>query len=52
MKKYNYNIILNRHDNKGVKKFTVDDLSSEVISLINNLYHKDFEMFGYKKLNT
>ena len=50
MKKYNYNIRLNKHSNKGKKIYTVNDLSNEVISLINNIYHKDFEMFGYKKI--
>ena len=52
MKKYNYDITLNKHSNKGKKKFTLNDLSDEVISLINNIYDKDFEMFGYKKINT
>lgn len=50
MKKYNYNFVLNKHSNKGKKIYTVNDLSNEVISLINNIYHKDFEMFGYKKI--
>ena len=51
MKKYNYNIKLNEHSNKRNKTiYTVDDLSDELISLINDIYHKDFEMFGYKKI--
>jgi len=50
MKKYNYNIDIDMHSNMGKKIFTVDDLSNEVISLINNIYHKDFEMFGYEKI--
>ena len=52
MKEYNLDITLNLHKNKGkIKKFRVNDLSDEAISLINDVYHKDFEIFGYKKIN-
>ena len=41
------------HSNKGKyinnNKFTINDLSSENIELINNYYNKDFELFNYKK---
>ena len=52
MKEYNLDITLNQHINKGNrKKFGINDLSDEAISLINDVYHKDFEIFGYKKIN-
>ena len=55
MKQYNLNIKLDKHENKGYfksnfKKFTVDSFSPELIDLINKVYHKDFEMFNYKKM--
>ena len=54
MKKYNLNITLNKKTNKGKyelsKKFTVSDFSPELINLINEVYDKDFELFGYKKI--
>ncbi len=31
--------------------FTIDDFSNELISLINDVYHKDFELFNYIKKN-
>ena len=55
MKQYNLDIKLDKHENKGnfkssFKKFTVDSFSPELIDLINEVYHKDFEMFNYKKI--
>ena len=52
MKKYKLDIILDRKNNKSkYKKFTIKSFSPELIKLINEIYHKDFIMFGYKKLN-
>ena len=52
MKKYNLHLKIDRHCNKPTLKrnFTVESFSSEVIKLINNIYHKDFEMFHYDKI--
>lgn len=52
MEKYDLHIKINRHSNKPdlKRKFTVESFSSEVIELINNIYHKDFEMFHYDKI--
>ena len=35
------------HSNANAKKFRVSDFSKELISLINEVYAKDFELFGY-----
>ena len=63
MKKYKLNVKLDNVYNESIKpkkitvndnsltKFTVNDLSEELINLINDIYDKDFEMFGYKKIN-
>ena len=50
MKKYNLNLKLEKHLNSNNKIFTINDLDKENIKLINNVYHKDFEYFNYKKL--
>ena len=48
MKEYNLKIELECHDNKGKdKKFTVNDLNTETIKLINSVYDKDFANFSY-----
>jgi Sulfotransferase family len=50
MIKYNLNMRLNKHENKGTKTLSITDLSPSNIQKINNYYHKDFETFGYKKI--
>lgn len=51
MKKYSLNITLNKHSNSATtKKFTVKSFSPKLIQLINKIYHKDFILFGYKKI--
>jgi len=52
MKKYNLNIRLDRHDNKSKfkKTFSKESLSAKVIKIINEVYIKDFELFGYEKI--
>ena len=52
MEKYNLQLKINIHSNKSnlKRKFTVQSFSPEVIELINNVYHKDFEMFHYDKI--
>ena len=53
MKAYSLNISFEKHSNKNIhKKYTVNSLSNEVINLINDVYHEDFKLFGYKKKNT
>ena len=32
-------------------KTYIDDFNNESITLINEIYSKDFELFGYKKIN-
>jgi hypothetical protein len=56
MKLYSLNVKLDLHINSGVseyfgEKFTVKDFSPELIQLINTVYKKDFEIFGYKMIN-
>lgn len=52
MKLYNLDIKLENVKNKGsaTNKYSVDDLDSEIIELINKVYDKDFKIFGYKKI--
>ena len=52
MEKYNLHVKINIHSNKAnfIPKFTIESFSPEVIKLINDVYHKDFEMFHYKKI--
>jgi hypothetical protein len=52
MKQYSYNFTLVKHLNNSEKKYTVDDLTDETISIINNIYKKDFDLFGYKQIKT
>jgi len=42
-------LVLSR-DNATVKRFAISDFSPELIALINAVYHKDFELFGYSKI--
>jgi hypothetical protein len=49
---YNINLTLDIVNNKSPNKiFTINDFSDELIKLINDIYHKDFEMFNYEKIN-
>ena len=50
MKKYSLNITLSKHKNKNKKKYTIESLQPDTIKLINRVYHKDFELFGYEKI--
>jgi len=52
MKKYKLDITLSKKKNesKFEKNFNIQSLSSEVIELINDIYHQDFIKFGYKKV--
>ena len=50
MIKYNLPIKLDSKDNCSVKKFTIKDFSKKTIRLINDVYHKDFVIFNYKKI--
>lgn len=55
-KLYNINIDTNNYKKTNTKEeknnnkllFTIKDFSKELISLINNVYKKDFELFGYE----
>jgi hypothetical protein len=52
MKDYDYDINLTNHDNKSNKRsFKISDFSEELIDLINVVYKKDFELFGYKMMD-
>jgi len=44
-------IKLKIHANKTYKIFDIQDLYIESIQLINQIYHLDFEYFGYEKIN-
>lgn len=50
MKKYKLNLQLNKHDNKNIKIFSINDFDNKTITLINQVYDKDFKLFGYKKI--
>jgi len=50
MRLYNINLSLNKNDNKSLKRFSVNDFSSELINLINKVYSLDFEIFSYPKI--
>jgi len=48
MKLYNYKCTLNKKIQVSKnKRFTINDLSKDTIKLINTVYKKDFEFFGY-----
>ena len=55
-KKYNLNITIpdkkvnSRQQRNRKLLFTVNDFSPELIKLINKVYDKDFQLFGYKKM--
>jgi len=50
MATYEIKDIVLTHDNATPKRFSIDDFSAELIALINEVYHKDFELFGYSKI--
>ena len=47
MNKYSYNIILNKKVQVSKKIFGIKDFSKETLELIQRVYKKDFELFGY-----
>lgn len=48
MNQYNYKCTLNKKIQVSKnKRFTINDLSKDTIKLINTVYKKDFEYFGY-----
>lgn len=47
MKQYDLNIILDKHIRPGKYRFGVDDLSEKNKLLIQKVYAKDFQYFGY-----
>jgi hypothetical protein len=49
MSHYNIQGITLTRENSSTKFFTVSDFSPELIALINRVYDKDFEIFGYTK---
>jgi hypothetical protein len=49
MSHYNIQGITLTRENSSTKFFTVSDFSPELIALINQVYDKDFEIFGYTK---
>ena len=53
MKMYNLeNVILEKTNSKPASApYTVNDFSNELIDLINDVYDKDFKLFGYDKIN-
>lgn len=51
MKEYNLDVNLNIKKNVSQKKkFTKKSFTPELIKLINEIYDKDFTLFGYKKI--
>lgn len=44
------NVELSMHKLKAKKKFSINDFEQITISLINKVYHKDFELFNYEKI--
>ena len=52
-KKHNLKeMVLPKHNiSNNKKKIYINDLNNESIQLINEFYSKDFELFGYKKIN-
>jgi hypothetical protein len=52
MKLYNIeNVVLEKDNYATEKKYKIYDFSKELIDLINQIYDKDFENFGYEKIN-
>jgi len=52
MSKYNIALEIQTHVNMGGNRdyFDVSDITDSNILLINEVYHKDFEMFNYEKI--
>ena len=50
MSLYGLDICLDSHENRSNKIYSVADISSENIRLINDKYHNDFIFFNYPKL--
>lgn len=56
--KYKIDIDLKMYKKENTKEeknkqitFTINDFSNELINLINNVYKKDFELFGYEMIS-
>ena len=41
-----------KKENSEEIKFTIKDFNNKLIQLINNIYHNDFIIFGYEKIQT
>jgi len=50
MKKYNLNLSLSQHLNTSIKIFNISNFDFETISLINQIYKKNFDFFGYEMI--
>ena len=48
---YNYSVILDEHPIETTFTYSIDDISKENINLINSVYKKDFDNFGYEIIN-
>jgi len=51
LKMYNYAHISEEHTIENNLPYSIDDISEENIDLINKVYKKDFEEFGYETIN-
>ena len=51
MKEYSLDLKLDIHEQKSKQIFTIKDLSTETIKLINKVYSKDFKLFNYNIQN-
>ena len=52
MKLYNIDLTLKSHRNKNDTVLTFKDVNNSNIALINEVYKKDFAVFGYKMLES
>jgi len=51
MKSRGYNIILNKKVNESKEKLSIDILNADTIRYINQVYEKDFTIFGYNMIH-
>ena len=52
MDQYLLGVRLNVEMNKGVKAFGVDHIGEKTLRLVNHVYEKDFQLFGYDMRKT